>query len=48
MVYQPNRSVKMKDVVLNHLLKETRYTYHWIEQDKLAEQIDADKATLKR
>ena len=48
MVYQPKRSVKLKDVVLNHLVKETRYTAHLMEKGPLDKQIDSDKATLKR
>ena len=48
MVYQPSRSVKLKDVVLNHLVKETRYTAHLMEQGPLIKQIDSDRATLRR
>ena len=48
MVYQPKRTVKIKDVVLSHMLKETRYTAHRMKKSTFSRQIDADKATLKR
>ena len=48
MVYQPKKSIKLKDVMLIHLAKETRYDAHWVHKDPLAKQVDSDKATLNR
>ena len=48
MVYQPERSAKLKEVELNHLVKETRYKAHWISKVRLQKQVERDQAILQR
>ena len=47
-VYQPDRSVKLKSIELNHLMAKTRYKYHWITDRRRNNQIEHDKNLLKR
>ena len=48
LVYQPDRSVKLKNVHLKHLLKEGRYNPHWITQSRRDEQVKRDQEILQR
>jgi hypothetical protein len=48
MVYQPKRSVKLKDIQLNNLVKQTRYKAHWVSEVPLRKQVERDQSTLKR
>ena len=46
MVYDPNQSIKLKDVHLSHLDTQTRYTAHSVDQKSLLDQVQQDRATL--
>ena len=55
MVYQPKRSVKLKDVQLIHLVNQTRYNGHKsrykghsMSKEQLRNKVECDKSTLKR
>ena len=48
MVYQPKRSVKVKDVQLIHLLNQKRYKGHSMSNEQVRNKAECDKSTLKR
>ena len=48
MVYQPNRSMKVTDVRVSHLIRKTRYKPHLIDKQSLHNQVEHDKEILKR
>ena len=48
MVYQPNRSVKLSNVKLKHLARQTRYNWHIIDESLLENELSHDISTLNR